>query len=612
MTAFVGIISFDGQPVAPGLITELTAYLARIGPDGQCATTTGTTAFGAAWLNTGGAESGNHGLLEFDGGSVIIGDIRLDARGELINKLDPNPNSGLAGLPDIELLLRAWRRWGQDLTSHIIGDFSFAIWDHNRKSLFTARDHMGVRTFYYHLKKERLVFSNALNAVLQVPGLDRTLNPQLIADFLLFQMNTEFTTTSFKHIQQLAPGSEARFQAGSQVARKFWSIPVEPPLHFNSDQETVEQFDDIFTQAVADRLRCSSTNILVSAGMDSTSITVKANAHFTRQGRLDAIHLTTARAIRDMDESEHPLVTRLAKDLGLNLRFIDPVIEDYFDQKGTVAWPSPDLCWHQAQRITADYYASLAATAPVALSGQGGDPLLKKNYSYMPGLARKGKWITWAGEFIAYRRMHGHRPPLGIQTAIRRKFQTPDPVSVPNWINPDFAREQHMLDRLRLKAASRQMMQSNQHPHRPEAWHLLSSPYWQFVLPGHDAQVTGQPLEFRHPFLDIRLIRFLMRLSSPRWFHQKSILRQAMATELPAYITERPKHVFSKNTLKPALLALNDADWEKISSRVRDIHEFVDWKVYARLSGQLKSLTAGELELLMAPVYLADWTGQIT
>ncbi len=91
-----------------------------------------------------------------------------------------------------------------------------------------------------------------------------------------------------------------------------------------------------------------------------------------------------------------------------------------------------------------------------------------------------------------------------------------------------------------------------------------------------------------------------------------AILRQAMASELPAYITERPKHVFSKNTLKPALLALNDADWEKISSRVRDIHEFVDWKVYARLSGQLKSLTAGELELLMAPVYLADWTGQIT
>jgi asparagine synthase (glutamine-hydrolysing) len=301
----------------------------------------------------------------------------------------------------------------------------------------------------------------------------------------------------------------------------------------------------------------------------------------------------------------------LANDLGLDLRFIDPVIEDYFGQENAVDWPSPDLCWHQAQRITADYYANLAASAPVALSGQGGDPLLKKNYSYMPDLARKGKWITWAKEFIAYRRMHGHRPPLGIQTAIRRKFQTSDAVSVPNWINPDFAREQQMFDRLRSRAESRRMMLSNLHPYRPEAWHLLSSPYWQFVIPGHDSQVTGQPLEFRHPFFDVRLISFLMRLPSPRWFHQKAILRKAMAAELPAYITQRPKHVFSKNTLKPALLALNEAEREKISSRVRNLSEFVDWKVYARLSGQLKSLTAAELELLMAPVYLADWTNQI-
>ena len=81
----------------------------------------------------------------------IVADARIDDRQTLIEKLQltHRTTSSEQILTDVELILQAYLRWGDDCTQHLLGDFAFAIWDDRTQRLFCARDHFGVKPFYY-------------------------------------------------------------------------------------------------------------------------------------------------------------------------------------------------------------------------------------------------------------------------------------------------------------------------------------------------------------------------------------------------------------------------------------------------------------------------------
>ena len=86
---------------------------------------------------------------------------------------------------------------------HLRGDFAFAIWDARKKLLFCARDHFGVKPFYYSDLGELFLFSNTLDCLRLHPEVSDELNDAAIGDFLLFGLNCDAATTTFRDIRRL-------------------------------------------------------------------------------------------------------------------------------------------------------------------------------------------------------------------------------------------------------------------------------------------------------------------------------------------------------------------------------------------------------------------------
>ena len=154
----------------------------------------------------------------------IVADARVDARKDLVRELGCEPDVPLNQTPDVELILRAYLKWGEACLEHMIGDFSFAIWDGRSRNLLCARDHFGVKLFYYARKNSCLVFSNTITALRFHPEVSSRLNESAIADFLLFDSNWTLDTTFFTDIQKLPAAHQLTVADTGLKRRKYWEL----------------------------------------------------------------------------------------------------------------------------------------------------------------------------------------------------------------------------------------------------------------------------------------------------------------------------------------------------------------------------------------------------
>ena len=159
MSGFICIVHLEGQPADPELLTALTESFAFRGPDGRRQWLDGSAGLGVAKFATTDEAQREQQPLTLDGEVWIVADARIDGRGELVAKLESLGREDAREATDAELILHAYHAWGEDAPAHLLGDFSFAIWDRPRRRLFCARDHLGVKPFYYARCGASLIFS---------------------------------------------------------------------------------------------------------------------------------------------------------------------------------------------------------------------------------------------------------------------------------------------------------------------------------------------------------------------------------------------------------------------------------------------------------------------
>lgn len=94
-------------------------------------------------------------LVSRDGNLILAADVRLDNREELASKLHITQPERV---PDSVFLLSAYQEWEEGCVDHLLGGFSFVIWDQRRQILFCARDQVGERTFFYHQSDSLVAF----------------------------------------------------------------------------------------------------------------------------------------------------------------------------------------------------------------------------------------------------------------------------------------------------------------------------------------------------------------------------------------------------------------------------------------------------------------------
>src|SRR5262245_18166124 len=196
---------------------------------------------------------------------TIQANARLDARDELIAKLEFNGS-------DAELILRAYEKWGDTCVKHLIGDFAFAIWDGSKQRYFCARDHFGVKPFYFTHIDDDSAFSSSLNELRLNPRVSNTLNEIAVGDYLLFGVNQDLSTTIFKDIQRLNPGHTLTVANGSVTVKPYWTPEPSSEVRFRDPESYVERFSELLSLAVKDRVTTDRVAISMRCGLDSTSM----------------------------------------------------------------------------------------------------------------------------------------------------------------------------------------------------------------------------------------------------------------------------------------------------------------------------------------------------
>ena len=285
MSGFVGLLNLDGEPVDRVLLERLTQFLAFRGPDEQRIYCQGPLGLGHAMLRATREAATEKQPAALGERLFIIADARIDARAELIAKLRAkNSSAGSLSLstPDSELILRAYDCWGEACVENLLGDFSFAIWDARERRLFCARDQMGVKPLFYARSGSTFVFGNTLDCLRMHPAVSSRLNDLAIADFLLWDMNQEPSSTSFADIQRLPPAHLLVCATEKLEVRRYWNLCVSSPIQFRQSEEYIERFRELLDTAVADRLRSDSAGVLMSGGLDSTIVRRRAPRTFSK------------------------------------------------------------------------------------------------------------------------------------------------------------------------------------------------------------------------------------------------------------------------------------------------------------------------------------------
>ncbi|MEM1153588.1 MAG: asparagine synthase-related protein [Pseudomonadota bacterium] len=605
MSAFLAVFSVDNEAPDRGYLERMSHYLARIGPDEQQVWTDDQMGFVSARVNTGASEVSGQQFCETER-FVVVGDVRLDGKAALIGQLRAQVVEGLEAMSDLELLMQVWVIWGERLSRYLMGDFAVVIWDRQRNTLHGLRDQMGIKQLFYAQFGSWLIVSTALNSLREHARVSNALNEQAVLDFLVFGFNSDFASTMFRDIKRLPPAHLLSFSRQGLSTRRYWSIAAESPPGYRDPMEYVAEFEHRLSQAVEDRMEVGSVAVAMSGGLDSTSIAAFAREAQSEQGRLSLYTMDVGALWPDDREAEHAALVAQALEAKHVIHRV--TLADMFKRDRTLAWALPEPSRDSFRVALMDVFDKISQHHTVALTGHGADPLLRGSPDYFADLMRAGKWAELLKNAMSYYRVHGRRPPLAIRTSLKKRYErAPWQPVLPHWLRADVVARSGLVERfqqMRDVALSR-----NTAPDIPRAEALqdLSSPIWPPTLARFDPQTTGLPLEFRHPFLDVRLIEFTLSMPPSPWFYNKQLLRAATKNRLPEAVRLRRKAMPSVSPVHRALLA---GGTDHLRERVKQCHElgeFIDTLRFDNLLANPDKLKSEEVDQLALPLALVEW-----
>jgi asparagine synthase (glutamine-hydrolysing) len=599
MSGIVGIINLDGAPVDRDLLQRMTSSLTLRGPDRQGIWTNANAGFGHTLLHTTREAETEKQPLTLDGKIWLTADARIDGRPELIadlatklrRKVGTGHSENVSGAErppnDAELILLAYEAWGDDCVAHLIGDFAFAIWDVRQRRLFCARDHFGVKLFYYALVENILVFSNTLECLRLHPAVSDNLNEIAIGDYLLFGLNQDLSSTAFADIRRLPPASSLSLSDGKINIRTYWQPPADGCLRFPTPADYVERFKELLARAIGDRLRTSRVSISMSGGLDSTSIAAVAKDLLpadTLQPTVQACTVVYDRLIADEERHYSTLAAR-----ALQIPITHVAADNFlpFEERvpHDLEQPEPFLM----NPTSAPFRESLEAMSRfsrVALSGYDGDALMAEPASnHFRRLARELKIRSLLSDMIWYVRARHGPPPIGFRARLKRLLGTyPAKSFSPEWIDESFKKRVGLDERWRTFTAQ----PTDLHPTRPYAFTVLRSTNWAPLLEGYDPGTHRFPLEVRHPLMDLRLVEFLLEIPAVPWCVNKEILQRAMIGKLPKEILARPKTPLAGDPMR-SLIEETDVRLVENFEPNPKLCDFVDLNKLRRVRGQQRS-----------------------
>ncbi len=536
----MGIYDRSGAPVDGALLQGLAHFLSYRGPDWLDTWSSGPIGFGHTMLRTTRESQIERQPASLDGQLWITADARIDCREELRTKLAQKSHGAPdRAAPDSDLILHAYAAWGADCVQHLRGDFAFAIWDARKKLLFCARDHFGVKPFYYSELGELFLFSNTLDCLRQHPEVSEELNDAAIGDFLLFGLNCDAATTTFRDIRRLPAAHAMTVSSEGLRIQRYWSAPTEGRIRYNRAEDYVEHFQILLQAAVADRMRGDRVGILLSGGLDSATIATTARELASSAGGTPDLRAYTVVYESLIPDQDGGHAANVAGFLKIPLKFIPMDKLKPFERWDEPETGSPEPVDDPFRSGLFDQFQSIAADCRVVLSGEGADNLMHfEMWPFARDLMRNRQWSSLFKESARYLWL---RP--SVLPGLKRRAQSffgKDPTApvYPRWLVPDFARRLNLQERAKEWS---ELPATRPHPILPKAHASLSLPHWSAMFEQENTGVTRCPVEVCHPFLDLRVVNFLLALPPFPLFFEKQLLRDVLAGRMLERVRMRPK-----------------------------------------------------------------------
>jgi Asparagine synthase (glutamine-hydrolyzing) len=609
VSGFAGIVriepTLETAEADRAAIARMAEAIAFRGPDAQQRFIQDGVSFAFSLLTVGPAPQSSEQPVTLDGETFFLGEARCDGRDDLIGKLQQHGAAVSRATTDEQLVLQFVAHFGVEALRELDGDFSFVLWKPRERRLYAFRDLTGARPFFYSHRNGQLTFSNTIQALVLSGSIRRCdFDRQFIANFLLGAPHYHPERTIYGDVRRLPAGNLLEFSSHGLSARSIASYPIEEPLLRAPDSEVLAEFRRLFAQAVRDRLPESETTILLSAGLDSTSVAAAAVSHRKQQNAAGALSLSafTLDFHPLFQEEEGSLARDFAASLDLPFQLIHVahILPMEGADDGPFKLPEPgDYPYPVLQPF---HVSCFPRASRVVLSGDGGDEILRAEggplLSYLASRFGRTRAVWVVLQYVISRR---RLPALGagLRTGFLRltgkRLERP---AFPAWITPEFEREFEL--RKRFSELTKKPWSA--HPYHPWSYAKLV----RFIPPlmeGQDPTFSGRPLEARAPFLDRRLVRFLLRLPPIPWCMDKELLRRAQRGVLPEKLRLRPKVPLQHDPLQ---LHISAGKWSPSApEQCRSVLQgMVEWP---RLNDHLTTAIGNELYVHLSPVLLALW-----
>ena len=358
-----GIVGFTGMRAGrEAILKAMTDAIAHRGPDGEGSYFGSGVALGHRRLSIIDLAGGAQPMFNEDKNLAVVFNGEIYNFMELRAKLVEAGHTFSTDHSDTEVLLHGYEEWGEGMLAQLRGMFSFAIWNEAEQTLFCARDHFGIKPFYYYLTDEgELLFGSEIKSFLAHPGFKKELNESQLELYLSYQYSPG-EDTFFKGVKKLLPAHSLLWKAGEVNVKRYWEPRFEPEEGKTlSDWES--RVEEVMRQSVAaHKISDVEVGSFLSSGVDSSYMAYLAHVDKT---------FTVGFANKQYDETDY--AAEFSKFMGVkNYAYrIEP--EEYWENLPRIQYHMDEPLADAASVALYFVNREAAKQVKVCLSGEGAD-----------------------------------------------------------------------------------------------------------------------------------------------------------------------------------------------------------------------------------------------
>ncbi len=438
---------------------------------------------------------------------------------------------------DTEVVLTAYIEWGEDCLHYFNGIFAFAIWSERDKSLFMARDHLGVKPLFYFRKNQGFIFGSEIKALLANKEVEPIIDSEGICEIFGLGPARSPGSGVFKNIYEVKPGHFIYYSQDKFYEEEYWDLKDVPHKEdLETTKETVKNIliDSIKRQLISDVPLCT----FLSGGLDSSIISAIAAQEFKKLGK--KLH-TYSLEYTDNDKYFKSSVFQPEADPKWTARMVDSInsehhiifvnTEELFDslKDALIANDLPGMADVDSSMLL--LCKGVAKEHTVALSGECADEV----FGGYP-------WF-WREEDIECNTF-----PWSKAIKERKEILSKDlsKIDLESYVQDKYNKTISKVPRLDNETEKDHRMR--------ELYYLNHKWFMQTLLNRKDRMSMANGLEARVPFSDRLLVEYAYSIPWDMKFYnnrEKGLLREAAKSILPQDVIERKKSPFPK-THNPA------------------------------------------------------------